>query len=198
MINFNLDRFISQNYKMLRSKSKLNSTGMHRESLQSLRKQYNKTKDSIFQINSSPRQRLYSWIVNNLNLTSVLNSNLLGSNLEPNWLVISHNDLLVVVHLELAVHRLRLQLLDLVIVQNTSLDIFKPPCYQKVSCWRHNWTLLPCTCKVVESSGLEVELCNRILRNVLWQQLKLLWIWLLLAHSMFKSCFAIFTFSWYN
>lgn len=113
--------------------------------------------------------------------------------LETNIGVISHNDLLVIVDLELSVDHGCLQLLDSVLVEDAALDVLKGPGDQVVTSRSHDRPFLSLLSEVVEPGRLEIDLVNLVLRKVLRLNLQLLWVGLFFAHLVLETSFAVFT-----
>ena len=107
-------------------------------------------------------------------------------------LLISHNDLLVVVDLELRVNYSSEHFLDAVLVQNALLHVLEAERNQVVARSCHNVALLPANRELVEASRLEVKFSNLELSEVLRSEAKLFGSWFVLAHSCFKAVLAVF------
>jgi hypothetical protein len=114
--------------------------------------------------------------------------------LEPERVVVGDDNLLVVVHLKLAVYRLHAQLLDLVLVKLALLNVLEAPRDQEVAGRRDNWAFGAVARKVIESGGLEAHCANLEFGNVGGWKLQLLRVGFLLAHAVLKPGLAVVTF----
>ena len=122
---------------------------------------------------------------------SVLNVGLLLASLDANRLFVSDENLLLSIKLELIVNRKSLQHLDLILVQNASLDLLEVPCDEEASCRSDDRSLFTVRAEVVKLSRFEVNRANFELRQVLSLYLKLEWVRLLLAHAVIEASLAV-------
>ena len=105
--------------------------------------------------------------------------------------MVSDQDLLLSIKLELVVHRLRIQLLDLVLVEDTSSDLLEVPSDEEIAGRGDDGRLLTVGAEVVELRRLEVNGTDPVLSHISSAQLQLEWVGLLLSHAVLEPSLTV-------
>lgn len=121
---------------------------------------------------------------------------LLAASLETNILIVGHDDLFIIVDLELSIDGLGNKFLDTVLSQITALDVLEAPGYQVISSCSDNAFLLTLLSEVIESCWLEVYILDLVLGHILWGDLELFWVGLLFTHAMLEASLTIVAHRW--
>jgi hypothetical protein len=89
------------------------------------------------------------------------------------------------------------KLLNLILVQHSSLNIIEVPCDQEITSTRNN-TRFTNIISIVELSSSEIQILNVVLYSILRSDRKLFRYWFLFSHCNFKSSFATINSCWNN
>ena len=122
---------------------------------------------------------------------SVLNIGLLLSALDTNNFLVGDKDLFFAVQLELVINRLRLELLYLILVQNTTLNLSEVPSDKEGACRGDNRAFFATSAEIIEFGGFEVNAADPVLGDVSGFELELERVGFLLAHTVLKASLVV-------